>query len=144
MSDDITGIHHVTAIAGDPQRNVDFYTRLLGMRLVKLTVNFDAPDTYHLYYGDNKGSPGTLLTFFPWPGGRTGRAGTGQVTVTSWSIPIDAVGFWVDRFKRSGVDFTGPAGQPDCIVNLYDFAYFALNWANCTRPYEPGCEDQSQ
>ena len=82
---------------------------LLGMRLVKLTVNFDAPDTYHLYYGDNKGSPGTLLAFFPWPGGRTGRAGTGQVTVTSWSIPIDAVGFWVDRFKRSGVDFTGPA-----------------------------------
>src|SRR5436309_8650266 len=80
MSQDIRGIHHVTAIAGDPQRNVDFYTRVLGLRLVKLTVNFDDPRSYHLYYGDEQGHPGTLLTFFAWPGVPKGRPGTGQVT----------------------------------------------------------------
>ena len=71
------GLHHVTAIAGDPQRNVDFYTRVLGLRLVKQTVNFDAPGTYHLYYGDAHGSPSSLLTFFPWPGVQAGRQGAG-------------------------------------------------------------------
>src|SRR5205807_3589031 len=85
MSQDILGIHHVTAIAGDPQRNVDFYTGVLGLRLVKLTVNFDDPRSYHLYYGDELGHPGTLLTFFAWPGVPKGRQGTGQVTVTSFS-----------------------------------------------------------
>ena len=73
------GIHHVTAIAGDPQRNLDFYAGVLGLRLVKLTVNFDDPGTYHLYYGDEIGRPGSILTFFPWPGGRRGRQGAGQV-----------------------------------------------------------------
>src|SRR5215217_9137018 len=73
------GIHHVTAIAGPARRNIDFYTRTLGLRLVKRTVNFDDPGTYHLYYGDETGTPGTILTFFPWPAGRTGRVGAGQV-----------------------------------------------------------------
>src|SRR3712207_2984402 len=81
------GLHHVTAIASDPQRNVDFYASTLGLRLVKQTVNFDAPDVYHLYYGDEGGRPGTLLTFFPWPGAAKGRRGTGQATTTSFSIP---------------------------------------------------------
>ena len=76
------GLHHVTAIASDPQRNVDFYTQVLGLRLVKRTVNFDAPDTYHLYYGDHTGAPSTLLTFFPWPGVSPGRNGAGLTTAT--------------------------------------------------------------
>ena len=76
------GLHHVTAIATDPQANVDFYTRALGLRLVKQTVNFDAPDTYHLYYGDEQGSPSSLLTFFPWPGVSPGRQGAGMTTAT--------------------------------------------------------------
>ena len=73
MENNIRGIHHVTAIAGDPQSNIDFYAGVLGLRLVKVTVNFDDPTTYHLYYGDGQGHPGTILTFFPWPGAMRGR-----------------------------------------------------------------------
>jgi glyoxalase family protein len=105
----LSGIHHVTAIAGDPQRNVDFYTGLLGLRLVKLTVNFDDPETYHLYYGDGVGHPGTILTFFPWPGGMRGRPGTGQLTMTSFSVPEGAMGFWVERLKDRRILFDGPS-----------------------------------
>jgi glyoxalase family protein len=94
MKNSIPGIHHVTAIAGDPQANIDFYAGLLGLRLVKLTVNFDDPTTYHLYYGDGQGHPGTILTFFPWPNARRGRIGTGQVTVTSFAVPADSLHFW--------------------------------------------------
>lgn len=103
MDVSIPGIHHITAIASDPQRNVDFYTDVLGLRLVKLTVNFDDPTTYHLYYGDDAGTPGTILTFFPWPGARRGRRGNGQVAVTSFSIPEGSIGYWQDRLKRYGV-----------------------------------------
>ena len=81
----IKGLHHVTALAGDPQANVDFYTTTLGLRLVKQTVNFDAPDSYHLYYGDEAGSPSSLLTFFPWPGVPQGRQGAGMMTSTAFS-----------------------------------------------------------
>jgi glyoxalase family protein len=104
----ILGIHHVSAIAGDPQRNLDFYGGLLGLRLVKRTVNFDDPQTYHLYYGDEVGTPGTLMTFFPWPGARRGRQGTGQVAVTAFSILPAALGFWVERLLRHGVTYEGP------------------------------------
>ena len=107
MSIEPLGIHHVTAIATDPQRNVDFYYATLGLRLVKRTVNFDAPDTYHLYYGDEAGRPGTLLTFFPWPGTPQGRHGTGQATVTSFSVPGSSLGWWQQRLERLGVDVTG-------------------------------------
>jgi len=100
----IPGIHHVTAIATDPQANVDFYTQVLGLRLVKRTVNFDDPGTYHLYFGDTTGRPGTIMTFFPWPGARRGRRGAGQATVTGFSIPADAVGYWSDRLQQLGVD----------------------------------------
>jgi glyoxalase family protein len=86
---DILGIHHVTAIARNPQKNIDFYTQILGLRLVKLTVNFDDPTTYHLYYGDETGRPGTILTFFPWADAPKGRKGTGQVIATSFLIPTD-------------------------------------------------------
>ena len=85
-------IHHVTAIAGDPQRNLDFYTGTLGLRLVKLTINFDDPGTYHLYFGDELGRPGSILTFFPWPDGEPGRAGTGQVNEISFAIPQASLG----------------------------------------------------
>ena len=102
------GIHHVSAIAGDPQRNVDFYAGVLGLRLVKKTVNFDDPTGYHLYYGDEKGTPGSLITFFPYPRGRKGRAGVGQVAQTSLAVPEGAIGFWLHRFVTSGVDHDAP------------------------------------
>lgn len=101
----IEGLHHVTAIAGEPQQNIDFYTGLLGLRLVKLTVNFDDPTTYHLYYGDGQGHPGTILTFFPWPGAYQGRIGTGQLTVTSFAVPEKSLPFWRERLRKRGVEF---------------------------------------
>jgi glyoxalase family protein len=107
----IAGFHHLTAIVGDPQQNVDFYTRVLGQRLVKQTVNFDDPGTYHLYYGDEVGSPGTIVTFFPWPGAPRGSRGTGQIVDISFSIPAAAAGYWVDRLSAHGVAFTGPAAR---------------------------------
>jgi glyoxalase family protein len=94
------GIHHITAIASDPQRNLDFYTELLGLRLVKRTVNFDDPSAYHFYFGDRIGTPGTILTFFPWPGARRGSRGTGQVTATSFAIQRAATDYWRDRLKK--------------------------------------------
>ncbi len=109
----IPGIHHVTAIAGDPQQNIDFYATFLGLRLVKLTVNYDDPETYHLYYGDEDGNPGTILTFFPWPGAPAGRKGAGQATTTSFSIPRDSVEYWMERLSRRGVAFTGPTNRFD-------------------------------
>jgi glyoxalase family protein len=123
MTGDIQGIHHVTAIAGDPQKNIDFYTKTLGLRLVKLTVNFDDPTTYHLYYGDELGRPGTILTFFPWPDAPKGRRGNGQVVATSFLIPENAIDFWQNRLKESGVGFTGPAKRFDDeeqVITLYD------------------------
>ena len=98
-----SGLHHVTAIGGDPQRNVDFYLRTLGLRLVKTTVNFDDPGTYHLYYGDESGKPGTLLTFFPWRGAPRGRIGTGQATTTSFSVPEHSIGWWKRHLDAAGV-----------------------------------------
>jgi len=86
MSFRTAGIHHVTGIASNPQRNLDFYAGILGLRLVKRTVNFDDPTTYHFYFGNENGSPGSILTFFPWPDARRGRQGGGQVAVTSFSI----------------------------------------------------------
>lgn len=97
------GIHHVTAIAGDPQRNLDFYTGVLGLRLVKVTVNFDDPETYHLYFGDGEGTPGSILTFFPWAGVRSGRRGTGQATVTAFTVPHGSIGYWLERLKDCNV-----------------------------------------
>ncbi|GAA1941277.1 ring-cleaving dioxygenase [Amycolatopsis minnesotensis] len=94
MSIKTSGLHHVTAIGGDPQRNADFYLKTLGLRLVKTTVNFDDPGTYHLYYGDQSGKPGTLMTFFPWKDAPTGVQGTGQATTTSFSVPEASIGWW--------------------------------------------------
>jgi glyoxalase family protein len=96
----ITGIHHITAIAGNPQQNIDFYTGILGLRLVKKTINFDAPDVYHFYFGDELGQPGTVFTTFPFSGARRGTKGIGELTYTAFSIPKDSLEFWVDRLKK--------------------------------------------
>lgn len=101
----IEGLHHVTAIAGEPQANIDFYAGVLGLRLVKVTVNFDDPTTYHLYYGDGHGHPGTIMTFFPWPGAYRGRIGTGQLTVTSFAVPDRSLPYWRERLRKRGVEF---------------------------------------
>ncbi|HWQ54965.1 MAG TPA: ring-cleaving dioxygenase [Bryobacteraceae bacterium] len=108
MNREIRGIHHITAIAGDPQPNLDFYAGLLGLRLVKLTINYDDPGTYHFYYGDGIGSPGTLLTFFPWPGAPRGRHGNSQATGTAFAIPSGAMQYWTERLARNGVALDGP------------------------------------
>jgi glyoxalase family protein len=103
MAKTIPGLHHVTAIASDPQRNLDFYVGLLGLRFVKRTVNFDDPGTYHFYFGDRRGTPGTILTFFPWPGVRRGIRGTGQIEATAFAISPDSIGYWLKRFKQQHV-----------------------------------------
>lgn len=103
MNGKIPGLHHVTAIATDPQRNLDFYVGLLGLRFVKRTVNFDDPGTYHFYFGDNRGTPGTILTFFPWPGARRGTRGTGQVETTAFAISSDSIAYWLERLKQHHV-----------------------------------------
>lgn len=121
----LLGLHHITAIAADPKTNLDFYTRVLGLRFIKKSVNQDDPGTYHLYYGDNVGSPGTALTFFPWQGLRRGRPGTGQAYATAFSIPATALLYWqerlaglkvpaepvISRFGDQVISFTDPDGM---------------------------------
>ncbi|TCO58254.1 ring-cleaving dioxygenase [Actinocrispum wychmicini] len=113
MSIATSGLHHVTAIAGDPQRNVDFYLKALGLRLVKTTVNFDDPGTYHLYYGDSAGKPGSLLTFFPWRGAPLGQRGTGQATTTAFSVPESAIGWWKSHLAEAGVEVSEVVNRDD-------------------------------
>ncbi len=122
----ILGIHHVTAMSGDPQRNVDFYTGVLGLRLVKLTVNYDDPGTYHLYYGDGAGSPGTILTFFPWPDSPPGQNGAGMVTEIAFAVPVTALEFWKkrlnltsaneNRFGEGVITFSDPDGLQLAVI----------------------------
>lgn len=99
------GIHHITSIVGHPQENVDFYAGVLGLRLIKKTVNFDDPGTYHLYFGDESGKPGTVITFFPWANARQGKIGDGQVGVTSYVVPAGAMKFWEKRLEKFNVSF---------------------------------------
>jgi len=114
MRNGIGGIHHVTAISSDAHRNVDFYAGFLGLRLVKKTVNFDDPYTYHLYYGDELGRPGTIMTFFPWEGIRRGQRGVGQVATVSFSVPQESLGFWLGRLSARNMRFerTERFGEP--------------------------------
>ena len=100
----LNGLHHVTAITNDAQRNVDFYTGLLGLRLVKKTVNFDDPQSYHLYYGDGRGTPGTILTFFVWPGGSKGRVGSGEPSRVAFEVPANSLPWWRQRLSGAGVE----------------------------------------
>jgi glyoxalase family protein len=106
MSKKTMGIHHITAIVGHPQENVDFYAGVLGLRLVKKTVNFDDPGTYHLYFGNEGGKPGTIITFFPWANAYQGKIGDGQVGVTSYVVPKGSMGFWEKRLEKFNVPFT--------------------------------------
>src|SRR5690606_15102837 len=108
MTTATAGIHHVTAIAGNAQQNLDFYTGVLGLRLVKLTINFDDPSTYHLYYGDYTGRPGTILTFFPWEGAPYGRPGTGQTTTIAFRVAPDSLDYWMERLESFGIGYDGP------------------------------------
>ena len=107
----LTGIHHLTAIASDPARNAAFYTEVLGLRLVKKTVNFDDPGTYHLYYGDDVGTPGTILTFFPWPGARRGTPGVGQITAFAFQAPRGSLPFWRDLLTSKGFAVTSEGAR---------------------------------
>ena len=127
----MSGIHHVTAISGAAERNLDFYTRVLGLRLVKKTVNFDDPGTYHLYYGDTQGQPGSVLTFFPWAHAAQGRLGVGETQETGFRVPAAAIGFWTHRLVEKGVPhalekrfgetvltFTDPDGMRFALVGV--------------------------
>src|SRR5215217_5764157 len=121
MNRKIPGLHHVTAIASDPQRNLDFYVGLLGLRFVKRTVNFDDPGTYHFYFGDNRGTPGTILTFFPWPGARRGLRGTGQVEATAFAIPPNSIEYWLERLKQWHVTAEGTSTRfGEEVIRLVD------------------------
>src|SRR3954466_8388470 len=103
----LQGLHHVTMVTGDARRNVDFYADLLGRRMVKKTVNFDQPDAYHLYFGDEQGSPGSILTWFEFPGATRGRPGIGDVHTLSLGVPsAESLDFWADRLDARGYDST--------------------------------------
>ena len=108
----LEGIHHITAITGDAQGNVDFYTRVLGLRLVKKSVNQDDPSVYHLFYADEHGSPGSDLTFFEYPGAQRGRAGRGMVHRIEWRVASeDALSFWAERLGGEGVEVARPGAE---------------------------------
>ena len=107
MENSINGLHHITAIASHAASNYNFYTKILGLRLVKKTVNFDDPKTYHLYYGNKVGTPGTVLTFFPWENIAPGRSGSRQVTTIGYSVPEKSLKFWMNRFESNRINFLG-------------------------------------
>jgi catechol 2,3-dioxygenase-like lactoylglutathione lyase family enzyme len=147
--DTVRGIHHVTAITADIERNVAFYAGVLGLRVVKRTVNFDDPGSWHLYFGDELGRPGTIMTFFVWPDGHRGRQGTGQVGEVAFAIPSASLGWWIERLMGKGIPFTGPIRRfgeqvlelkdPDgIIVQLvgHEPAGAAAGWAGGPVPAE--------
>jgi glyoxalase family protein len=109
MTATVKGLHHVTAISGSAQRNVDVYAKLFGLRFVKKTVNFDDPTVYHLYYGDRVGSPGTALTFFPWERMGRGRGGVGETSLVQYAVPEGSLGFWRERLEATGTPLSGPS-----------------------------------
>jgi glyoxalase family protein len=143
------GIHHVTAIAGDPLKNLKFYTRDLGLRFVKKTVNFDDPSTYHFYYGDETGRPGTILTFFPWVGAAAARRGVSEAYLTAFRVPLRSLGYWTQRFIEKGIchqaqenrfgesvlPFTDPDGMALALVGV-EAARNELGWSNGDIPSE--------
>jgi glyoxalase family protein len=116
----ISGIHHITAIASSASENLAFYRGLLGLRLVKKTVNFDDPYTYHLYYGDETGTPGTILTFFPWEGMPAGRRGSGMVTAVAFAVPLASMEFWTARLHDAGIGFSEHSRFGERVVSFAD------------------------
>lgn len=143
----IIGLHHVTAVARDPQRNVDFYRNVLGQRLVKRTVNFDSPDTYHFYFADETGSPGSVLTFFAWPNMRRGVRGNGETNAVAYNVPAGSLAFWQERLKQNGITtvpietrfgqkvlpFTDPDGMGVELVEVKDLP-FVQHWEDGPIP----------
>lgn len=136
----ITGLHHVTALASDAQMNLDFYAGILGLRLVKKTINFDAPEVYHLYYGNEKGSPGTIMTFFPYQGIPKGRKGNGQLTVTSFSIPENGIDYWIKRLNKFKVKHQDPQQrfEDELFIYLEDYDGLALELVANNQDKRPG------
>ena len=133
VNPNIAGIHHITAIASSAANNLAFYENILGLRLVKKTVNFDDPYTYHLYYGDAQGSPGTILTFFPWENLAQGTPGAGMVTAIAFAIPRPSMAFWTQRINAAGIatqseerfgdpvmQFPDPCGLPIELIGIPD------------------------
>jgi len=132
MARGVLGLHHVTAISSDPQKTLDFYTKILGLRLIKLTVNYDDPSTYHIYFGDEIGHPGTVLTFFPWPDQPKGRRGTGQATNTSFSIPRESIPYWQDRLKSHDISLKTPRKRfGDTVLSFTDKDGQGLELVGC-------------
>jgi glyoxalase family protein len=142
----LSGIHHITALSGDAQENLDFYVSVLGLRRVKTTVNFDDPTTHHLYYGDATGRPGTILTFFPWPRAASGRRGAGMVNAVAFAVPSGALSEWEhhldahgiefeteDRFGNALLQFSDPNGLPLEVVAVDDFDD-AMPWTDGPLP----------
>ena len=139
----IQGIHHITIMASDPQRNIDFFHKILGQRFIKKTINFDDPGTYHLYYGDEIGTPGTIMTYFPWVNAKRGTRGNGETGAVAYSIPSTAVDFWQKRladydistgetetrFGATVIPFHDPDGVPLELIT-YDSAKTVKFWAN--------------
>lgn len=119
MAQLVTGIHHVTALAGDPQKNIDFYAGILGLRLVKKTINFDAPDVYHFYYGDEMGMPGSILTFFPYGDIMSGRHGKGMLNTTAFSAPLSSLAYWEQRLKKFNVNYKDAQDRFDNEAVIY-------------------------
>ncbi len=143
----VQGLHHVTVMASDPQRNIDFYTHVLGQRMVKVTVNFDDPGTYHLYYGDRTGQPGTVMTHFPWPGAARGVRGNGEVVATAYSAPVSSYDFWLGHLTAQGLEVRGGQrfGQQVLTVDDPDGTWVELvfgdgapveDWAGSPVPHE--------
>ncbi|MCK8491987.1 ring-cleaving dioxygenase [Spirosoma sp. RP8] len=138
----INGLHHVTTLAGDTQRNVDYYTDILGLRLVKKTVNFDAPDVYHLYYGNETGSPGTILTFFPYGNLPRGRKGVGQLTYTAFSAPIASMSFWMDRLHERNIPYAGPYKRySETYLRFEDFDGMGIELVFTNEDQRPGWDN---
>jgi glyoxalase family protein len=113
MEEKINGLHHITVLASDPQKNYDFYTKIMGLRFVKKTVNFDAPDVYHFYFADEQGTPGTILTFFPFPMAKRGTRGNGEATIVSFAIPKGSLEFWTKYLESAQIRFDGPDNKMD-------------------------------
>lgn len=144
MSAKSQGIHHITSVASDPKENVRFYTQELGLRFVKRTVNFDDPGTYHLYFGDRTGSPGSIITFFPWIGMGTGRHGIGQAQEIGYAVPKSSIGWWLERLTKRGLPHEGPAKRFDeTVISLKDgdgqlVELVGTDWAGALPGYGGG------
>ena len=142
MTTTIAGLHHVTAIAIDPQANIDFCTRVLGLRLIKETVNFDDPSSYHFYYGDDAGRPGTILTFFPVVASARGHRGTGMVETTTFAVPENSLERWTARLAEHAIEFDGPFERfSHQVIAFRDPDGLALELAALGAPSEPDAPD---